>query len=198
MKRSGVHGKSLPQVSASRRDASVVDAMSCTIESSLRDSIIIYHCQSGHSASLHNRLLSARPDGLREETSTETLPILSARMYGRAFGAYKEESQEVGLHIIHRKAMSVQLDTFFSPPCRDAPLVRIRRMPQEVGLHIIHRKAMSVQIDTFVSSPIYGAFGTYKEAMGQERKNSPARSRRRAVRIDSKVGCSLSEIILKT
>ena len=161
MKRSGVHGKSLPQVSASRRDASVVDAMSCTIESSLRDSIIIYHCQSGHSASLHNRLLSARPDGLREETSTETLPILSARMYGRAFGAYKEESQEV-------------------------------------GLHIIHRKAMSVQIDTFVSSPIYGAFGTYKEAMGQERKNSPARSRRRAVRIDSKVGCSLSEIILKT
>ena len=106
MKRSGVHGKSLPQVPASRRDASVVDAMSCTTESSLRDSIIIYHCQSGHSASLHNRLLSARPDGLREETSTETLLLhrkamsvqidtfLSARMYGRTFGAYKEESQE--------------------------------------------------------------------------------------------------------
>ena len=58
---------------------------------------------------------------------------------------------------------------------------------------------MSVQIDMFVSSPIYGAFGTYKEAMGAgAKKNSPARSRRRAVRIDSKVGCSLSEIILKT
>ena len=43
MKRSGVTGKSLHQVSASRRDASVVDAISCTTESSLRDSIIIYH-----------------------------------------------------------------------------------------------------------------------------------------------------------
>ena len=32
-----------PIPSASRRDASVVVAMSCTTESSLRDSIIIYH-----------------------------------------------------------------------------------------------------------------------------------------------------------
>ena len=53
--------------SASRRDASVVDATFCTTESSLRDSIIIYHCLSAHSASLHGRLLSARPDGLRWE-----------------------------------------------------------------------------------------------------------------------------------
>ena len=43
MERSGVTGKSLHQVSASRRDASVVDAISCTTESSLRDSIIMYH-----------------------------------------------------------------------------------------------------------------------------------------------------------
>ncbi len=43
MERSGVTGKSLHQVSASRRDASVVDAMSCTTESSLRVSFIIYH-----------------------------------------------------------------------------------------------------------------------------------------------------------
>ena len=43
MERSGVTGKSLHQVAASRRDASVVDAMSCTKESSLRDSIIMYH-----------------------------------------------------------------------------------------------------------------------------------------------------------
>ena len=43
MERSGVTGKSPHQVSASRRDASVIDAMSCTTESSLRDSIIINH-----------------------------------------------------------------------------------------------------------------------------------------------------------
>ncbi len=29
------------------------------------------------------------------------------------FGAYKEKSQEVGLQIMHRKAISVQLDMFF-------------------------------------------------------------------------------------
>ena len=29
------------------------------------------------------------------------------------FGAYKEKSQEVGLQIIHREAMSVQMNTFF-------------------------------------------------------------------------------------
>ena len=43
MKRSGVHGQDGPISSASRRDASVGDAMSCTTESSLRDSIIMYH-----------------------------------------------------------------------------------------------------------------------------------------------------------
>ena len=41
MERSGVHGKSLPQVSASRRDASVVDAISYTTVSSLRDSFYL-------------------------------------------------------------------------------------------------------------------------------------------------------------
>ena len=46
MKRSGVHGKSLHQVSASRRDASVVDAKFRNTESFLRDSIIMYHAYS--------------------------------------------------------------------------------------------------------------------------------------------------------
>ena len=43
MKRSGVSGKRCTTPSASRRDGSVVDSMSCTTESSLRDSIIMYH-----------------------------------------------------------------------------------------------------------------------------------------------------------
>ncbi len=44
MKRSGVHGQRRPNIlGVPRRDASVVDAMSCTTESSLRDSIIMYH-----------------------------------------------------------------------------------------------------------------------------------------------------------
>ncbi|MBP3288853.1 MAG: hypothetical protein J6L79_06445 [Muribaculaceae bacterium] len=43
MKRSGVPGKRCAISSASRRAASVVEAMSCTKESSLRDSIIMYH-----------------------------------------------------------------------------------------------------------------------------------------------------------
>ncbi len=40
--------------------------------------------------------------------------------------------QEDGFHIIHRKAMSVQFDTFLSPACRDAPLARIRRRHKEL------------------------------------------------------------------
>ena len=43
MKRSGVPGKRCTTSSASRRDVSVVDGMSSTTESSLRDSIILYH-----------------------------------------------------------------------------------------------------------------------------------------------------------
>ncbi len=52
---------------------------------------------------------------------------------------------EDGFHIIHRKAMSVQGNTFGSVHTS----ARIRRKPQEVGLQIIHRKAMSVQMNTF-------------------------------------------------
>jgi hypothetical protein len=114
MKRSGVHGKSLPQVSASRRYASVVDAMSCTIESSLRDSIIIYHCQSGHSASLHNRLLSVRPDGLREDRE---IP-------GNWMANYPSTCMAPSARIRRRTGNWM---ANYPSPCREALSARIRR-----------------------------------------------------------------------
>ena len=65
MERSGVTGKRSAPLPASRRDASVVDAMSCTTESSLRDSflfIIAYPHTPLRSMWGYN---TVRPAGLR-------------------------------------------------------------------------------------------------------------------------------------
>ncbi len=75
----------------------------------------------------------------------------SVHMWDAPLARIRRMPHEDGFHIIHRKAMSVQANTFLSPACGTPPLARIRRKPQEDGLHIIHREAMSVQVNTFLS-----------------------------------------------
>ncbi len=69
----------------------------------------------------------------------------SVHMWDAPLARIRRMPHEDGFHIIHRKAMSVQGNTFGSVHTS----ARIRRKPQEVGLQIIHRKAMSVQMNTF-------------------------------------------------
>ena len=71
--------------------------------------------------------------------------VFIPRMWDAPLARIRRMPHEDGFHIIHRKAMSVQGNTFGSVHTS----ARIRRKPQEVGLQIIHRKAMSVQMNTF-------------------------------------------------